>query len=508
MDIAGEGISANPPSPVFEEIMITTLLQQNISLFSGKAGPSQAACFWMGSFQVKEGCIGLTLTARFDCGQAAQLPFCLFDPEGKARLMKAGQTVTNETVIYKVGETESSSGCLSGPMPAGVWKMLIYKRRMKQDARLTLTVLAEYGQPIRRAEKPIDFDTRCLEKGSRWYQGELHTHSQESTGQTPVADVIAAARACGLDYLALTDHFTAAHWPVLDRQYDGQKPLLLRSMEVSGDRGHMNLHGLSSWMLPLVDDNREITEFLGLTERPTMQRLAEHTHAQGGLVCINHPLSGEVGWRYPEFDLRQADLVEIWCMAERDATLAYPAFYDMLLAKGLRLTAVGSSDSHHPTKPGPWQLGQVRTFIYAEALSQQALLDGLKAGHAYISVSGGEMEMTAACGDTSVMMGDELAVPENGAAALTVTLNRHPKGNLYLYRDGLLEHCQYISDESPITLTFPVRPAPPGSVGYLRAEFYEIEGERPYYGYSWRSWQTLRLLSNPIYLRFVEGGRA
>lgn len=486
--------------------MPQTLLHQNAHLLMDRVGEHQSARFCFQRFVLPSNCIHLQITLSINSKQPVQLPLCLFDAHGQMRMMKAGHTVTQETLLYEIGEDSASQGGIAGPLPAGNWSLVLYKRRMREDADVSLEISCEIGTPHVQEIKPVTFSQRCLKTGLQWYQGELHTHSSESTGRTPVADVVRAARECGLDFLALTDHFTASHWSLLEEESHDCPPLLLQSVEVSGDRGHANLHGLNQWMNPLVDDNEELSRFLNLSIRPSMNQLADDTHKQGGLMCINHPLSGEVGWRYPEFDLSKADLIEVYCASELDPTLAYPSFYDMLLSKGLHLTAVGSSDSHHPTQPGPWKLGQVRTYIYAEALSQAALLAGLKAGHAYVSINQCEMNMTAQCGDHQAMMGDTLPLSSNHPAVITVSLLRHPRGNLYLYRNGMLWETRFLPDDTPVTLHFTLPEDAFDPHLYVRMEFYEIEGELPYYGYSWRNWKTLRLLSNPIY--FDKGDHA
>lgn len=475
------------------------LVHKAVHLIAEGEGTDQSARFFRLRFTVPEGCIHLQITLQPDSDLPVQLPLCLFDPCGDVRIMKAGARVTREAVTFDLRETEACHGGVPGRIHPGEWKLVIYKRRMPHDVDATITVSCTVGESLPTLNTPaLTFAQALLDPQPGWYQGELHTHSNESTGRTSVAEVVDAARACDLDFLALTDHFTATHWRALQSAYDGQKPLLMQSMEVSGDRGHANLHGLHRWMNPLVDDNEELTRFLDLPSRPSMEQLADDTHREGGLVCINHPLSGEMGWRYHAFDLHKADLLEVWCTSEMDATLPYPTFYDMLLMQGYRLTAVGSSDSHHPTRPGPWQLGQVRTCIYADELSQPALLRGLKAGHAYVSVNRCEMALTAHCGDHAAMMGDTLPCPVGNAIQVAVELKRHPTGNLFLYMDGQILETRYVAHDQPETLLFAL-PDDARKHRYIRVEFYEVEGELPYYGYSWRNWQTLRLISNPIY---------
>jgi PHP family Zn ribbon phosphoesterase len=74
-----------------------------------------------------------------------------------------------------------------------------------------------------------------------WYCGELHLHSDMSTGRADVATIARVAVERGLDFLGLTDHFTPSHWPRIEElEASGRRPLFLRSLELAGDRGHAN----------------------------------------------------------------------------------------------------------------------------------------------------------------------------------------------------------------------------------------------------------------------------
>src|SRR5579862_2112627 len=51
----------------------------------------------------------------------------------------------------------------------------------------------------------------------RFWRGNLHTHSTRSDGHTSPKEVCAFYRACGYDFLALTDHFLAHYdFPLTD----------------------------------------------------------------------------------------------------------------------------------------------------------------------------------------------------------------------------------------------------------------------------------------------------
>jgi 3',5'-nucleoside bisphosphate phosphatase len=68
---------------------------------------------------------------------------------------------------------------------------------------------------------------------------DLHTHSRASDGTQTPTELVAAARAAGLDVLAITDHDTAAGW---DEAVDAARSAgieLVRGMEIStSHRGH------------------------------------------------------------------------------------------------------------------------------------------------------------------------------------------------------------------------------------------------------------------------------
>ena len=121
-----------------------------------------------------------------------------------------------------------------------------------------------------------------------------------------------------------------------------------------------------------------------------MARIAAAAYASDQVFIIAHPLSaGDPGctgcaWRFGEMMPGNARLVEIWNGPWRgdshnEATLAL--WYDWL-NQGLRLAATAGSDTHsrhsYAARPG-------FNVIYAESLTEPALLSGLRAGRLYLS---------------------------------------------------------------------------------------------------------------------------
>lgn len=249
--------------------------KDTLHLLNHAADENQSDRYFRYSFTVPEGCGRLTLSMDIETKRFAQIPLVLFDSVGNARLIRAANgTMGAAHTQYTLCPSAADEGCVPGPIPVGAWKLLLYKRRMHEDVdaliTVELTLCTEMTEDelieskTLKALRESPFSAACLNTTSGWYCGELHTHSSESTGHTSLEAVVMAARKKKLDFVALTDHFSISHWRKLQEVFDGTPPLLLQSMEVSGDFGHANVHGLSQWLNPLVDDNEEVTEFLGL----------------------------------------------------------------------------------------------------------------------------------------------------------------------------------------------------------------------------------------------------
>ena len=69
-------------------------------------------------------------------------------------------------------------------------------------------------------------------------------------------------------------------------------------------------------------------------------------------------------------------------------TTGWLAAMGHMLNAGLRLTAIGGSDDHTADETRDRALGRPATIVYAEELSEPALLDGLRKGRVYIRTRG------------------------------------------------------------------------------------------------------------------------
>ncbi|MDR2453912.1 MAG: PHP domain-containing protein, partial [Bifidobacteriaceae bacterium] len=74
---------------------------------------------------------------------------------------------------------------------------------------------------------------------------DLHTHSNVSDGTEPPAQVVAAAKAAGLDVVALTDHDSTAGWDEAAGAAERWGIGLVRGMELSTRHQGVTVHMLS-----------------------------------------------------------------------------------------------------------------------------------------------------------------------------------------------------------------------------------------------------------------------
>lgn len=451
----------------------------------GSIGPTPRVHLIEERFEVPEGATRVTARLRFRKQHLCQLFLALFDPQGfRGCHMQPGAQGDVDLVLW-VAPDDASRGGIPGALPAGSWRVQIDVERIAEEVEYRLTVEVKQGAPrqVLDLNYPEGYVSRAA---SGWYRGELHAHSCESDGRATVEEVVRAARLLGLDFLALTDHFTTSGYRHLAHL---QSPdlALIRSLELTGHAGHANLHGVRHWHDIYVDGRDDWN----------INLLAQAVREQGGLFCVNHAFSADLGWRYHEFDWRLADLVEVYHHLEGPGNLLQIGLWDELLRQGHRIIGVAATDSHDPYG-GKHRLGQVFTAVYAEELSERGLIDGLRSGRVYGS-RGPHLEVraeSATAPGRTVYMGGTLPP---GPASFQVDLRdvRFP-WCLHILKNG--RHFEIIEQREPAstqTLTFQ-DVVDAGS--YYRLELHAIppSSESPFQ--RWRDWTTLLAFSNPIFV--------
>ncbi|NOZ27415.1 MAG: CehA/McbA family metallohydrolase [Chloroflexi bacterium] len=398
---------------------------------------------------------------------------------------------------FTVAERDATPGYLPGPLPAGRWSVMLGLYRIQEaGCRWQVDVWLWDDPGLGQGYPTLSLpEVAGLERGHvvrpamggedspRWFRGDFQSHTYHSDASGSPGGLAAAARARGLDFVAVTDHNTVSQVPHL-RTLSGDDLLLIPSVEVTTYYGHANVWGIDRWL-----DFR-------CRSRDDVARVIEEAHRRGRLFSVNHPKEGGPPWEYGT-DL-PFDCVEVWQAPWFVRNWESRRFWMRLLEQGRRVVAVGGSDRHQPPFRGVlgfYEVGTPTTWVYAEALAQETILAGVRAGHVFISESpaGPRIELTAEAGGHTVMMGDEL--PCRGASEALVharVLGASGKVLWLLTRSGLAEAVPITSDGFEYAARVPV------DAGFVRAEIVYPESE---WGDLPGGEPRIAALGNPIYLR-------
>lgn len=141
---------------------------------------------------------------------------------------------------------------------------------------------------------------------------DLHTHSTESDGTEPPAEVVAQARRAGVRTLALTDHDTVAGWREAGRAARSLGVTLVPGAELSAQIGRASVHVLGY----LFDPGHA-----GLLAAMTEVRLSRLGRAERMVERIG-----------ADYELCWQDVLEV---SGRGATIGRPHIADALVRKGI-----------------------------------------------------------------------------------------------------------------------------------------------------------------------------
>jgi len=388
--------------------------------FSGRLTARDAKRYLFHRFDVPPDAASLTLTLRLTPprvqGLSNLLTLTLFDPHG---FRGAGHRGGAEHQV-RITPTEATPGYLPGPLPPGEWKVEIDTHRVMpgQPLHYTLKVQVMRGVSPASPAAPMARHTAPLREGPTWLRGDLHSHTHHSDAEAAqsVAALASLARGQGLDFLFITDHNTTAGLMEVDA-VTSTDLLVAGGVELTTYWGHALVLGTRDWI------DWRVRPGIG-----AMGRIAEAAAARGQAFIIAHPQSlGDpvctgCAWRFGEVMPGPARLVEVWngpwpCSSNNAAGLAL--WYDWL-NQGLRIFATAGSDIHAPRdydhQPG-------FTHVYADALSESALLRAVRAGRMVLS-SGPLLRLEAEGDGGHWLVGDTVRSP----ATYHVTWAEVPQG--------------------------------------------------------------------------------
>jgi len=345
---------------------------------------------------------------------------------------------------------DATPGYLPGPLPAGRWRLILGAPNIREGAQAPF----EARIFIERQPAITSFADAPINPAPGWYRGDLHMHSGNSDGKCrsqkgetvpcPVYRTVEAAAARGLDFIALSDHNTTAHYAAL-RELQGafDKLLLLPGREVTTFYGHANVFGPTDFL----DFRMTAPSYAqASTWMDAVQR-------EGGIVSINHAgaPTGEIcmgcGWRVDDLPAGAVQAIEV-VNGGTMATTGMPegplqgfAFWQKLLDAGQHVTGIGGSDNHNADTPSAvlGAIGVPTTVVYMRDLSVQGFLDGIRSGRVFIDVYGTKdrfLDLGATSGDRKADMGATLRVGRGETVHFTAQVKGAAGGAVQLVIDG------------------------------------------------------------------------
>ncbi|MGW8374466.1 CehA/McbA family metallohydrolase [Streptomyces sp. ODS28] len=275
---------------------------------------------------------------------------------------------------FTISGAEATPGYLPGPVNPGTWHIALGPYTVAPQG-MDYEVTVELGRGEQgETPEPTFPPERAKGRGRDWYRGDCHLHTVHSDGKRTPADVAAAARAAGLDFLVTTEHNTTSGHGAWAGLW-GDDLLVLTGEEVTTRNGHY---------LALGTDPGVFFDWRYRARDDAYDRYVRRIHRAGGLVVPAHPNCPFVGCQW-KFEYEGADAVEVWNGPwTADDEIAVGTWDNMLTARpGRWLPAMGNSDAH---KEGQ-DVGLPQTVVLAGDLSREALLEGIRTGRSYIAES-------------------------------------------------------------------------------------------------------------------------
>jgi len=312
---------------------------------------------------------------------------------------------------FSISRTAATPGYLAGPITPGRWRIALGPYQLTgAGTPYRVEVTLHFGKRGPKF-KPMPAPSSVPGKGAGWYRGDLHVHTVHSDGSQTQREVIAYAKAAGLDFIGTSEHNTTS----ATRTWGHVVPkdfLVIPGEEVTTRAGHWLAAGLpaGTWI-----------DWRYRPEDGKLARFTEQVRSVGGLSIAAHPnqVGGGNGWGFGFTDI---DAIEVWNGPWSDDDDTTVADWHALLSSGTFKPAVGNSDTHKQSQ----QIGLAQTVVRADSLSASAIIAGYRGGHSWIAGSSAVgLELTAARnGGTPVSCGDRLP----SVAGDTVAVRLHVTG--------------------------------------------------------------------------------
>lgn len=341
-------------------------------------------------------------------------------------------------VSINAGRT--SPGGINGPLPAGRWMVfiLVFRLLSPEPMPYALTVDASFD-PV-EVQAPNWPQPQTGGRGPGWYRGDLHAHTIHSDGSWDIPDLLAFWQGQGVDFMTLSDHNTISGLAQA-RSLGTRDFLVMGGIELSTYFGHAVALGARTWL-----DWRRMDGSV-----MTMPELAQSVLDAGCPFIIAHVMHpGDpycCGCRWEHYDMMPGNATHVevwngpWTLHNQESLLLFYHWLD----EGHRIVATSGTDLHG--SPPPNVRGAVNV-VYAEDLTEEAIIAAIKAGRSYISGGPTLLLDARAASGVEGMIGDTLP-PE--AVTLRIRWSgAHPGDYLRLVVNGRAYHDKLVEESGEV----------------------------------------------------------
>lgn len=423
--------------------------EQTVKIQPPKAGES---LYTYVPFEVPQNTKSLSISFEFDKkGGANGLNFGLFETgfsgkDSDKNGLRGYSGYVREAIF--IAEDKATHGYQAGKISAGKWFVLVGLSKIAPEGvelklKIKFNQIDEKALKLFETEKAKTFTHDKFPKpkpiklnGLNWFRGDLHAHGFHGDGSWTVKGILDSATSNGLDFIALTEHNTYTHHYEIDAEKKNYPNLLIiRGEEVTTYGAHINVWGLPSgkWVDFRVLPNQQASG----------KQIADEARKFGGLASINHPTMncGGCSWSFGD-DWGIMDSVEIWNATWDSDDEKALKIWDEYLQKGRTITAIGSSDSHHPPyEPSPFpnnlRMGEPSVFIGAKSLNEKNLFAAIKAGRVFVAEN--PRHSIKFMANQNKTIGDKITVGKNQKVNLKMSLEGFPPDAKVLWiSDGVI----------------------------------------------------------------------
>lgn len=333
-----------------------------------------------------------------------------------------------------VGEAAASRAYVPGPIKPGRWRVVVGKAKVISSPALYHVEIELRTAPTLAPVSRKPYQVAAARKTElRYYAGDFHVHSRESTDAKPTLDAnVALAKQRGLDFIEMSDHNTITQLDFFE-DIQSREPdfLLIPGIEYTTYDGHANAIGATTWV------DHKIGQ-----PGVTIEVAADQVIGQGAIFSINHPVLdlGDLcigcAWKH-DLDPAKIGAVEIGTGALTKGASLFSAqaiaFWDALLDKGFKVPAIAGSDDHRAgISDGNVEspIGSPTTLVRARELSVAGILEGVRKGATVVKLEGPtdpmcELEVAQATGG-----GDALGFPGDSLGVRSVVLRATISGRV------------------------------------------------------------------------------